>query len=150
MFENHKNPRVRKAFEIAKKAHAGQVDKAGVAYIMHPVTVASNCGDDDSAIITALLHDIVEDTDMTFEELQVTIPLTDDELQALKLLTHDENTSYLEYVERIKTNELARRVKIADLQHNSDLSRIPAAQISQKDLSRVEKYRQALKILMNA
>ena len=149
MFENHKNPRVRKAFEIAKKAHAGQVDKAGIEYIFHPMTVASNCGDDDSAIITALLHDTVEDTGMTFDELQATVPLTDDELQALKMLTHDENTPYLEYVKSIKTNELARRVKIADLKHNSDLSRIPAAQISEKDLNRVEKYRQALKILMD-
>ena len=149
MFENHKNPRVRKAFEIAKKAHAGQVDKAGVAYIYHPVTVASNCGDDDSAIITALLHDTVEDTGMKFDELQATVPLTNDELQALKMLTHDENTPYLEYVKSIKNNELARRVKIADLKHNSDLSRIPAAQISEKDLNRVEKYQQALKILMD-
>lgn len=147
VFARHKNPRIRKAFEIAKKSHAGQVDKSGVTYILHPVTVAFNCGGDDSAIITALLHDTVEDTDITFDYLKTTVPLTDDELQALKMLTHDNNTPYLEYVKSIKTNALARRVKIADLRHNSDLSRIPAAQITDKDLSRVEKYQQALNIL---
>lgn len=149
VFARHKNSRVRKAFEVAKKSHAGQVDKSGVAYIYHPVTVAFNCGGDDSAIITALLHDTVEDTGITFDELKKIIPLTDDELQALKFLTHDKTTPYLEYVECIKNNELARRVKIADLRHNSDLSRIPAAQIQDEDLSRVEKYRQALNILIN-
>lgn len=147
VFARHKNLRVRKAFEVAKKSHAGQVDKSGVAYICHPVTVAFNCGGDDSAIITALLHDTVEDAGITFDELKNSIPLTDDELKALKLLTHDKSTPYLEYVERIKGNELARRVKIADLQHNADLSRIPAAQISDEDLNRVEKYKQALNIL---
>lgn len=146
-FETHKNPRVRKALEIAEKAHAEQIDKAGVEYIYHPMTVAFNCGDNDSAIITALLHDIVEDTAITFDDLKETVPLTDEELNALKLLTHDKATPYLDYVQRIKSNELAKRIKIADLEHNSDLSRIPKEILTEKDFSRVEKYKRALKIL---
>ena len=144
-FANHNDKRVRAAFEIAKEIHAGQVDKGGVEYINHPLTVASNVGENISAIIVALLHDVVEDSDKTFDELQKEIPLTADELQALKLLTHDKNIPYFDYVKQIKTNELAAQVKAADLRHNSDLSRIknPAA----KDLERVEKYRLALEIL---
>ena len=133
-FANHNDKRVRAAFEIAKEIHAGQVDKGGVEYINHPLTVASNVGENISAII-----------DKTFDDLQKEIPLTADELQALKLLTHDKNIPYFDYVKQIKTNELAAQVKAADLRHNSDLSRIknPAA----KDLERVEKYRLALEIL---
>lgn len=144
-FANHTNARIRRAFEIARTAHAGQRDKAGVDYINHPTTVANSVGENISAIIVALLHDVVEDTDKTFDELRREVPLTDDELQALKFLTHDEKISYFDYVERLKSNEIAARVKIADLRHNSDLSRIknPAT----KDFERVEKYRRALKIL---
>ena len=144
-FANHKDARVRKAFEVAKKVHAEQVDKGGVDYINHPLTVASNVGDDVSAIIVALLHDTIEDSSKTFDELREEIPLTAEELDALKLLTHDDATPYLEYVAQIKTNELAAKVKAADLHHNSDLSRIknPTA----KDLERVVKYRHALEIL---
>lgn len=144
-FANHKDARIRKAFETAQKVHAGQVDKGGVEYINHPLTVASNVGDDISAIIVALLHDTVEDSAITFDELQEEIPLTAEELDALRLLTHDDATPYLEYVAQIKTNALAATVKAADLRHNSDLSRIknPTA----KDLERAAKYRYALEIL---
>ncbi len=144
-FTEHQDARVRKAFEVAKQAHAGQVDKSGVEYINHPLTVASNVGDDVSAIIVALLHDVAEDTAKTLDDLRTEIPLTAEELQALKLLTHDDETPYLEYVKRISNDKLAAKVKAADLHHNSDLSRLknPAA----KDLERVEKYRFALEIL---
>lgn len=144
-FANHENPRVRKAFEVASQVHAGQVDKAGVNYINHPLTVANSVGDDISAIIVALLHDTVEDSEKTFDELQIEIPLTPEELQALKLLTHDKKIPYLEYVSQVKTNKLAAKVKIADLKHNSDLSRLKNP--TPKDLERVKKYRHALKIL---
>lgn len=144
-FANHTNARIRKAFEIARAAHAGQVDKGGVDYINHPLTVANSVGNDVSAIIVALLHDVAEDTAKTLCELREEIPLTSAEFDALKLLTHDDAAPYLEYVAQIKTNVLAAKVKIADLKHNSDLSRLanPAA----KDLERVEKYRLALEIL---
>lgn len=123
IFEKHKNPRIRKAFEIAKKAHDGQVDKAGVDYIYHPMTVAFQCVGDDSAIIVALLHDVVEDTNYTLDDLQKQIPLNAEELEALKLLTHDKSVPYTDYIENIKTSDLARKVKLCDLHHNMDYSR---------------------------
>ena len=147
IFSRHKNLRVRNAFKIAKTAHNGQVDKGGVEYIFHPLTVAFQCGGNDSAIIVALLHDVVEDTGLTFEDLQEKIPLTSEELQALKLLTHEDETNYFDYVKKIKDNELAAQVKLADLKHNSDLSRIPENLRTEKDFQRIEKYKAAMKIL---
>ena len=144
MFSKSDNSRIRKAFEIAKKAHAGQVDKAGVNYIFHPMTVAFQCGGDDSAIIVALLHDVAEDTNLTIENLRDEINLTAEEVLALKILTHDKNIPYAEYIAKIKTSELAAAVKIVDLRHNSDLSRIPENLRTDKDLQRVEKYAAAL------
>ncbi len=141
-FENHGDSRVRQAYKIARAAHSGQVDKAGVDYLNHPVTVASNVGEDISAIIIALLHDVVEDAGLTFDYLEKNVPLTAEEISALKLLTHDKNIPYADYIEKIKTNKLAAKVKIADLKHNSDLSRLP--NVTEKDLQRVEKYKAAL------
>lgn len=144
-FANHSDARVRKAYETARIAHGGQVDKAGVEYINHPLTVAANVGENVSAIIVALLHDVAEDTNLTVAELKKKIPLTEAEAQALEFLTHDEKIPYLEYVAKVKANELARAAKIADLKHNSDLSRIKNP--TPKDFARVEKYKAALKIL---
>ena len=144
-FANHTDKRIRQAFQTALEAHRGQVDKSGADYINHPLAVAAQVSDDISAIIVALLHDTVEDTALTLNELRTKIPLTDDESEALKLLTHDEKIPYFDYVTAIKSNALARRVKIADLKQNSDLSRIKNP--SPKDFARVEKYRAALKIL---
>lgn len=144
-FSNYSDARIRRAYETAATAHRGQVDKAGVDYINHPLTVASNVGENISAIIVALLHDVAEDTNLTLAELREKIPLTDDEFHALKLLTHDKSIPYLEYVERLKSNELARVVKVADLRHNSDLSRIKNP--TPKDFARVEKYSVALRLL---
>ncbi|MBQ7453826.1 MAG: HD domain-containing protein, partial [Selenomonadaceae bacterium] len=144
-FFNHPDARVRRAYETALQAHRGQVDKAGVDYINHPLTVAANVGENISAVIVALLHDVAEDTSLTVDELAKKIPLTDDETQALKLLTHDEKISYLDYVTKLKSNSLATVVKAADLRHNSDLSRIKNP--TPKDFARVEKYKAALKIL---
>ena len=144
-FAEHKDARVRRAFDVAKKIHAGQVDKAGVAYINHPLNVASSVGENISAVIVALLHDTVEDSPKTFDELQKEIPLTAEESQALKILTHDKAVPYFDYVKQIKTNELAAKVKAADLKHNSDLSRLKNP--TEKDFVRAEKYRLALEIL---
>ena len=144
-FANHADERVRRAYQTAAEAHRGQVDKSGVEYINHPLTVAAQVEDDISAIIVALLHDTVEDTALTLDELRTKIPLTEAESEALKLLTHDERIPYLDYVAAIKSNPLAKRVKVADLRHNSDLTRINNP--SPKDFARVEKYRAALKLL---
>ncbi len=146
-FEKFPDARVQKAYAIAKAAHFGQVDKAGVEYLNHTVTVALGVADDISAVIVALLHDVLEDTNYDFDDLKSAVPLNSEEIDALKLLTHDKNIPYFEYIEKIKTNKLATKVKIADLQHNSDLSRIPENSRTDKDLARVEKYRQALQIL---
>lgn len=144
-FANHANERIRRAYQTAVEAHRGQVDKSGADYINHPLTVAAQVEDDVSAVIVALLHDTVEDTALTLDELRTKIPLTEAEAEALKLLTHDESIPYLDYVAAIKSNPLARRVKIADLRHNSDLTRIDNP--SPKDFARVEKYRAALTLL---
>ena len=145
IFSNHHDARVCRAYEIAMQVHSGQVDKAGVDYINHPLTVAVNVGENISAIIVALLHDVAEDTSLTVDELAKKIPLNNDEIQALKLLTHDEKIPYLDYVTKIKSNALATIVKISDLKHNSDLSRIKNP--TPKDFARVEKYKTALEIL---
>ena len=146
-FEQHENSRIRQAFNLAKIAHEGQTDKAGVDYIYHPMMVAFQCDGNISAMIVALLHDVAEDTNLSVDELREKISLTAEEFHALNLLTHDEKIPYFDYIQNIKSDELARQVKIADLKHNSDLSRIPAELRTEKDFSRVEKYNQALKIL---
>ena len=135
--------RVGAAYKIAAEAHKGQKDKAGVDYIFHPVMVASNVGDDESAIIVALLHDVVEDTNVTFEALQEL--LTPDELSALKLLTHNDEVPYFDYIRLIGENTLATKVKLADLKNNMDLSRLPV--VTEKDLKRLEKYKKAFDLL---
>ena len=111
------------------------------------MTVALSCGGDISAMVVSLLHDVAEDTNLTLDNLRKEIDLTAAEITALELLTHDKKTSYFDYIQKIKGNKLATAVKIADLEHNSDSSRIPAEVISEKDFRRIEKYNQALKTL---
>jgi (p)ppGpp synthase/HD superfamily hydrolase len=136
----------RKALCIAYDAHHGQVDKTGLPYIYHPLHLAEHIGDDEALIATALLHDVVEDTDITFEQLAAQ-GITDDVTAALKLLTHDESVPYTEYVKSIRDsgNKTAITVKIADLRHNSDTWRLVT--IDDKAKARIERYRQALKLL---
>lgn len=141
------SPAVQKAYQMAVKAHKGQLDKAGKDYIYHPLTVASNVGEDETAIIVALLHDTVEDTNLTFEDLEK--EFSEDVLNAVKLLTHDKAMPYLEYIQIIHDsgNATAVRVKLADLANNMDLSRF-GDQISQIDIDRVKyKYVPAVKLL---
>ena len=129
---------------IAEKAHADQVDKAGEPYIGHPAHVAASV-EGDKAKAVAWLHDVVEDTSTTFDDLRAA-GVDDEVLAALELLTHDKSAPYMEYVAAIKKSDLARTVKLADLAHNSDLSRLP--EVTEADLRRVEKYRQAIEVLM--
>ena len=128
---------------IAERAHAGQVDKAGKPYIGHPAHVAVSV-EGDKAKAVAWLHDVVEDTPMTFDDLRAA-GIDDEVLAALELLTHDKTVPYMAYVAAIRENDLARTVKLADLAHNSDLSRLP--EVTDADLQRVEKYRQAMGLL---
>ena len=131
------------ALRIAAKAHAGQVDRAGKPYIFHPLHVAMNTGSFDEVVV-ALLHDVMEDYTYTAEDLRAE-GIPEHILEALALLTHSKEEPYMDYVMKIKGNELARAVKLADLAHNSDLSRLPS--VTEKDLQRVEKYKQAMAAL---
>ncbi|MBQ9156265.1 MAG: HD domain-containing protein [Eubacterium sp.] len=113
-------PMTVKAMKIAYDAHHRQLDKNGVPYIFHPIHLAEQM-DDEISCTVALLHDVVEDTDKTLDELKEEFPkeVTD----AVALMTHDENTDYFDYVRGIKGNPYATKVKLADLAHNSDPSR---------------------------
>lgn len=111
----------RLALEKAWKAHEGQKDKAGMPYILHPVHVAEQMKD-EIAVCAALLHDIVEDTDVTSEELERDFP--EEVTDAVKILTREKNTDYMEYISIVSSNPVAREVKLADLAHNSDPDRM--------------------------
>ncbi len=132
----------RKAMKIAYKAHDGQVDKSGVPYIFHPIHLAEQMDTEEECIV-ALLHDVVEDTNLTFENLK--IEFSPKVIDALKLLTHDKTVDYMEYVKTIKNNPIARNVKLADLKHNSDMTRLLS--VTEKDIERYNKYQKAIQIL---
>lgn len=133
----------KKAMKISFDAHKEQTDKNGIPYIYHPIHLAEQM-DDENSICVALLHDVVEDTDITLEELKRE-GFPDEVVTALKLLTHDDKVPYMEYVRAVKGNPIATKVKLADLRHNSDLSRMDV--VDEKALKRVEKYKEAIKIL---
>lgn len=134
----------KKAMRLCFEKHKNQVDKENVPYVFHPFTVAFNMDDEDSTIV-ALLHDVIEDTDTTLEEIKE-MGFSSEVIEALKLLTHDKSVDYFDYINLIKTNPLATKVKLADLEHNSDITRLN--EITQKDLDRIEKYKKAKEILM--
>ena len=125
------------------EAHKNQKDKSGMPYVFHPFHLAEQMAD-ELTTVAALLHDVVEDTDYTFDDLR-NMGFPESVLEALMLLTHDDGTAYLEYVSRLKKNPIARAVKLADLRHNSDLTRLD--HVDEKALARVEKYRAAIKLL---
>ena len=110
-----------KAMNLAYHAHHGQSDKGGVPYIFHPIHLAESM-DDEISTCVALLHDTVEDTDVTLEELAAQFPR--EVVEAVDLLTHRANVDYFDYVRAIKQNPIAVRVKLADLAHNGDPKRI--------------------------
>ena len=132
----------RKAMKIAYDAHHGQLDKSGVPYVYHPIHLAEQMKTEEECIV-ALLHDVVEDTDITFEQLAN--EFSDTIIQALKLLTHDDSVDYMDYVRKLKHNAIARNVKLADLHHNSDVTRLD--EMSEKDKLRNKKYSEAMRIL---
>ena len=131
------------AMKLAYKAHHGQVDKGGIPYIFHPYHLAEQMEDEYTTCV-ALLHDTVEDTDITLEELAAIFPK--EIVDAVVLMTHRKDEPYLEYVARIKENPIAKAVKLADLRHNSDESRLENA--SEEILAYYrEKYKKAFEIL---
>lgn len=135
-----------KALEIAWKAHAGQVDRAGLPYIFHPFYLAEQM-DDEISCTVALLHDVIEDSSYTADDLRKIFP--EEVVDAIILLTHEESVDYFEYVENLKHNALARRVKLADLAHNSDRSRIRSTVVdADVEEKRYAKYEKARRILL--
>lgn len=136
-------PLTKRAMKISYEAHKEQVDKSGIPYIYHPIHLAEQMTD-ETAVCVALLHDVAEDTNITLDDLRRE-RFGKEIMDALELITHDENVPYMEYIRRIEDNPVAKKVKLADLAHNSDLTRLDN---SDKDaLKRVEKYRQAIDIL---
>lgn len=135
----------KKAIKLMFEKHKDQVDKSGIPYVFHPFHLAEQM-DDEETTITALLHDIVEDTDTTFDDLRK-LGFSDNVINALKLMTHDKNIDYFEYVKNISKNPIARKVKIKDLEHNMDTSRLD--EVTDKDLERVKKYKKCHKYLLN-
>lgn len=131
------------ARSIAEAAHAGQVDRAGAPYILHPQRVASLV-DGDAAKAVAWLHDVVEDTALTFGDLD-SMGVSPEVLAPLRLLTREPGVPYPEYIGRIKADPVAKAVKLEDLSHNSDLSRLPT--VGAEDERRAEKYRRAIEQL---
>lgn len=132
-----------RAFLIMTKAHYRQRDKGNHLYIFHPIRVSRNCKS-KSAKLVALLHDVMEDNpNYTFEKFKF---LDDEELKALVLLTHDQNVSYFDYINQIKTNKIAREVKLSDLKDNSNLNRLLT--VTERDINRLEKYCKAQKMLL--
>ena len=132
------------ALKICYEAHSGQVDKSELPYVFHPFHLAEQM-ETESEICVALLHDVLEDTDLSPSDL-IAAGIPQDYVDTLLLLTHAPDIPYLDYVENLKSNPVARKVKIADLKHNSDLTRLNG-EPTEKDLQRVDKYRKALKIL---
>ena len=133
----------KKAMKLCFKAHKDQVDKIGMPYVFHPFHVAEQMTDEVTTIV-ALLHDVVEDTDYTLEDIAAE-GFGEDILEAVALMTHEDDVPYLDYVAKLKDNPIARAVKLADLAHNSDLSRI--GEIDEETKQRLEKYKKAKAIL---
>jgi (p)ppGpp synthase/HD superfamily hydrolase len=133
-----------RAIQIAVEAHAGAKDRGGKAYILHPISVMMRCETDEEKIV-AILHDVVEDTDWTFEALREE-GFTDTIIEALKTVTkHSDDEDYDEFIHRSLKNEIGRKVKIADLRENLDVTRI--GELTEKDIERINKYKRALKVL---
>ena len=135
--------KTKQALKLCFEAHKDQVDKSGLPYVFHPFHLAEQMQDENTTIV-ALLHDVVEDTEYTLDDLRA-MGFGDEVMEALSYMTHDPAVPYMEYVARIRENDIARRVKLADLRHNSDITRLDS--IDQKALDRVAKYAQAIRLL---
>lgn len=135
----------KKAMKLCFEAHKDQVDKSGMPYVFHPFHLAEQMHDEKTTIV-ALLHDVIEDTDCTFEDLR-SAGFDNEIIEALKLMTHDDSVPYMEYVAAIKSNPIATAVKLADLKHNADLSRLDV--VDEKAIKRKEKYDKAICLLLD-
>ena len=135
-----------RAMDIAYHAHHGQVDKSGVPYIFHPLHLAESM-EDEISCCAALLHDVVEDTPITLEDLAQQFPA--EVVNIVALLTHEEGADYFDYVRRIKDHPIAKKVKLADLAHNMDSSRFAGVPVPAGQIGRLRsKYTKAKAILL--
>ena len=133
-----------RAIELATEHHEGQTDKAGKPYIEHPLRLMNQVESEDEKIV-AVLHDIVEDTDMSLDDLRDE-GFSEEVLSAIECVTKQDDEDYDSFIERISFNPLAVKVKLADLEDNMDLSRLP--EVTDKDMERMEKYKRAKEILL--
>ena len=133
------------ALELAVEKHKNQTDKAGNPYILHPLHVMENVNNKEGKIV-AILHDIIEDTDIT-ENYLLKIGLSKRIVDAVVALTRSEDMDYQEYIKNLSSNPLAKEVKLADLEHNMDLKRLPT--LEEKELERNRKYQIAYHYLIN-
>lgn len=137
------NDTLERAIALACRVHAGQRDKAGKAYILHPLRLMLRFDDAESQMV-AVLHDVVEDAGITLDDLRA-LGIPEPVLAAIDCLSKREGEGYEAFIERIRPNPLARRVKLADIRDNLDVSRLP--HLDDKDLARVAKYHRALQVL---
>ena len=136
-------PMTKKAMQLCFRAHRDQLDKSGIPYVFHPIHLAEQMTDEDTTVV-ALLHDVVEDTHYTLEDLAA-MGFSRQVLDAIGLMTHADGVPYMDYVAKIKENPIARAVKLADLRHNSDLTRLDT--VDDKAKARAQKYAQAIALL---
>ena len=135
-----------KAMSLAYDAHHGQQDKSGVPYVFHPLHLAEQM-EEEICCCVALLHDVVEDTDIPLGQLAKDFPAQ--VVEAVRLLTHDPDTDYFDYVRAIKGNPIAMKVKLADLAHNMDASRFAGVQVPKERIGYFrDKYTKARAILL--
>lgn len=132
-----------RAIAIAVQAHQGQRDKAGAPYILHPLRLMMRM-QTEAEMIAAVLHDVIEDTEWTPDGLRAE-GFGAEIIEAIECLTRRPEETYDEFIERVKTSEIAWRVKIADLEDNMNISRIET--LTPKDLERLEKYHRAWRAL---
>jgi hypothetical protein len=136
-----------RAIEIATKAHEGSTDKYGAPYINH-VTRVMNLGQNDNEKIVGVLHDVIEDTQWTFEDLEKE-GFSIEVIEALKCVTKtSEDEDYAEFITRVKINPLAVKVKLNDLTDNMDIKRMP--EVLESDLKRLNKYLKAYNELIKS
>ena len=131
------------ALNLCFEAHKDQRDKSGLPYVFHPFHLAEQMKDEKTAIV-ALLHDVVEDTGVTIDDIR-NMGFAEDVVVAIELMTHDPKVPYMEYVSEIKKNPIAKAVKLADLRHNGDMSRLDT--VTAYDEKRAEKYTAAIRLL---
>ena len=139
-------PMTKKALRLCFEVHKNQTDKSGMPYVFHPFHLAEQMQDEESTVV-ALLHDVIEDSDHTVDDLR-RMGFSETVLSAIALMTHDPNVPYMDYVAKIKEDPIARAVKLADLKHNSDASRLDL--VTPRDEARLEKYKKAIALLEDA